>query len=138
MASARGATRIQAARPSEVRLKRRSEDHVNIEDQNYRAAAGLAGTEPLKPAEAAELLLQLRALVGTRVRYQGMDCMICDVVDVPPLLVLQRHASDIQIQPDSYGHPRSVGTGLLDVPVMDETGVLSAEMRLILLSDTRE
>ncbi len=111
---------------------------MNIEDQNYPAAASLAGTQPLKPAEAAEFLLQLRALVGTRVRYQGMDCMIRDVVETPPLLVLQRHASDIQIQPDSYGHPRSLGTGLLDVPVMDEAGVLSAEMRLILVSETRE
>jgi len=94
--------------------------------------------EPLNSAEAAELLLQLRALVGRPVRYQGMDCTIRDVVEAPPMVVLERHGTDLEIMPDNYGHPRSLGTGLLDIPVMDERGGLNAELRLILVSETGE
>lgn len=55
MASARPATRIREAGHTKVQLKRRSKDHVNAENQNCSGAAGLAGTEPLKPAEASAI-----------------------------------------------------------------------------------
>lgn len=82
-------------------------------------------------ADAADILDQLRALTGQRVRFQGMDCRLVDVVDEPPIVVLQRLEGDIEA--DSYGHPVGVGPGFIDIPVFDDSGSLSAEFTLILL-----
>lgn len=83
---------------------------------------------------AADILDQLRALSGQLVRFQGMDCRLVDVVDEPPIAVLQRLQGPGQIAADSYGHPVGIGQGFIDVPVFDESGSLSAEFRLILLA----
>jgi len=83
---------------------------------------------------AADILHQLRALSGQLVRFQGIACRLVDVVDEPPMVVLQRLQGPGEIAADSYGHPVSLGPGLIDVPVFDESGSLSAEFRLILLA----
>ncbi len=83
------------------------------------------------PAELAELLAQLRALIGQPVRYQGMDYTIRDVLEAPPMLVLQAADNHTRIQADNYGQPRSLGTGYLDLSILDERGCVSAELRLV-------
>jgi len=83
---------------------------------------------------AADILDQLRALSGQLVRFQGMDCRLVDVVDDPPIAVLQRLQGQGEIAADSYGHPVGIGPGFIDVPVFDESGSLSTEFRLILLA----
>ncbi len=83
---------------------------------------------------AADILDQLRALSGQLVRFQGMDCRLVDVVDEPPIAVLQRLQGPGEIAADSYGHPVGMGPGFIDVAVFDESGSLSTEFRLILLA----
>lgn len=83
--------------------------------------------------DPADILDQLRALSGQRVRFQSVDCRLVDVIDEPPMVVLQRLEGQGEIEADSYGHPVGMGPGFIDVPVFDESGSLSAEFRLILL-----
>lgn len=84
-------------------------------------------------ADTADILDQLNALRGQQVRFQGMDCRVFDVIDQPPLVVLQRLQAQVGINADSYGHPVGIGQDYIDVPVFDEQGSLSAEFRMILL-----
>ncbi len=83
--------------------------------------------------DPADILEQLRALSGRRVRFQGVDCRLVDVLDEPPMAVLQRLEGQGEIEADSYGHPVGIGPGFIDVPVFDDSGSLSTEFRLILL-----
>lgn len=90
---------------------------------------------PERPAAAgiSGIMDQLSALRGRLVRFQGMECRLVDVVDTPPMVVLQRLHGEGAIHTDSYGHPVTLGPGFIDVPVFAPDGELSPEFRMILL-----
>lgn len=86
-------------------------------------------------ADLPRIMDQLSLLRGRIVRFQGMDCRLVDVVDEPPMVVLQRLREDGHISTDSYGHPVALGPGFIDIPVLSADGALSAEFRMILLPE---
>jgi hypothetical protein len=69
-----------------------------------------------------ELLARLGALVGTRVRFQGIPCLVADVILSPAMLILKPAGGEPEIQSDAYGTPRRRGPRLIEVPVFAEDG----------------
>lgn len=48
-------------------------------------------------------LPHLRALIGLKVRFFGENCLVVEVLDEPPSLVLVPLASSLAIQADAHG-----------------------------------
>lgn len=79
-------------------------------------------------------LPHLRTLVGLRVRHQGEECTIVEVLDTPPSLVLQPDARP-GIMADHHGRPSEYGmrTHTLSVLTDDQTGLNDALLDLEIL-----
>ena len=63
-------------------------------------------------------LPHLRALIGLRVRYLGEICLIVEVLNEPPTLVLEAIAGNPTIQSDAHGRATKFGRGNLLVRVL--------------------
>ena len=68
------------------------------------------------------LLDRLSSLVGLRVHFQGMTCLVADVIVSPALLILKPVDGPREIQADAYGTPRRRGPRLIEIPVFAEDG----------------
>lgn len=85
-------------------------------------------------AEKHLTLEQLKRLVGSELRYQGMRCILVEVIDDPPLAVLRPVGAEPVIQADNFGKPMRHAPKLFELPVFGSDGVsLSAELKLISL-----
>lgn len=51
----------------------------------------------------------LHTLIGLSVRYFGEVCVIVEVLEQPPTLVLEPRDADLVIQADAYGHASEYG-----------------------------
>ncbi|MDP2788369.1 MAG: hypothetical protein Q8O79_09905 [Pseudomonadota bacterium] len=83
-------------------------------------------------------LPHLRSLIGLRVRHQGMICVILEVLESPPSLVLEPVASvsgAANIMADLHGHPGEYGVESRTVQVLtdDQTGLNDALLELEIL-----
>lgn len=77
---------------------------------------------------------RLRSLVGAELRYQGMRCVLVEVLDQPPVLVLRPIDAGPVIQADNFGKPMRHAPQLFELPVFGPDGVTpSAELQLISL-----
>ena len=77
-------------------------------------------------------LTRLKSLVGAELRYQGMRCLLVDVLDQPPVVVLRPIDADPVVQADSFGKPMRHAPRLFELPVFGPDGVSpSAELQLI-------
>ena len=77
-------------------------------------------------------LERLKSLVGVELRYQGMRCLLVDVLDQPPVVVLRPIGVDPVIQADNFGKPMRHAPQLFELPVFGPDGTsLSAELQLI-------
>lgn len=66
-------------------------------------------------------LTQLRGMIGTAVCYRGVNCMVVEVLEDGPELVL----CDLQqtdIQDDRFGDPHRCVARTYTVPVVDTSG----------------
>ena len=64
-------------------------------------------------------LPHLRTLVGLRVRHLGQACMIVEVLDDPPSLVLQPEARP-SLMADHLGRPFEYGRTTYTLPVLSD------------------
>jgi hypothetical protein len=55
--------------------------------------------------DSAFTVTQLRGLLGQRVRHQGLVCMVIEVLDDGPALVLQDCTGKSALLHDQYGEP---------------------------------
>lgn len=79
-------------------------------------------------------LARLQSLVGAELRYQGMRCVLVDVLERPPVLVLRPIGAEPVIQADNFGKPMRHAPPLFELPVFGPDGAtLSAELQLISL-----
>jgi hypothetical protein len=79
-------------------------------------------------------LARLQSLVGAELRYQGMRCVLVDVLEQPPVLVLRPIGAEPVIQADNFGKPMRHAPQLFELPVFGPDGVtLSADLQLISL-----
>ena len=77
-------------------------------------------------------LERLKSLVGAELRYQGMRCLLVDVLDRPPVVVLRPIGADPVIQADNFGKPMRHAPQLFELPVFGPDGTSpSAELQLI-------
>ena len=77
---------------------------------------------------------RLRSLVGAELRYQGMRCVLVEVLEDPAMLVLRPIGAEPVIQADNFGKPMRHAPQLFELPVFAPDGVtLSAELQLISL-----
>lgn len=77
-------------------------------------------------------LARLQSLVGVELRYQGMRCVLVDVLEQPPVLVLRPIGAAPVIQADNFGKPMRHAPQLFELPIFGPDGVsLSAEAQLI-------
>jgi hypothetical protein len=75
---------------------------------------------------------QLRGMVGAELGYQGMRCVLVEVLDEPPVLVLRPVGAAPVIQADNFGKPMRHAPQLFELPVFAADGIsLSPELRLI-------
>lgn len=65
---------------------------------------------------------RLRGLIGTRLRYQGQDCRIIEVLEPGPQLVLLCENASGVIQPNQYGDATRRVPRTLNLPVLSEDG----------------
>lgn len=79
-------------------------------------------------------LPRLRALLGLRVRHLGEVCVIVEVLDEPPSLVLQAEAPP-SLMADHHGRPFEYGLRTHTLPVLtdDRTGLNDALLDLEIL-----
>ncbi|NIP71661.1 MAG: hypothetical protein GWO16_00880 [Gammaproteobacteria bacterium] len=66
-------------------------------------------------------LEQLRRMIGSRVRHQGLVCEIIEILEDGPSLVLSCGENPV-IQSDQYGNPTRRGPRISTVPVTDADG----------------
>ena len=90
-----------------------------------KAGAGPGDEDGPGPPE--KTLRRLRAAIGQRVELDGAACVVHDVVDEPPLLVLRRLASNGTIQADSFGKAVRRAPPLVEIPVFGADGVTPSE-----------
>jgi len=82
--------------------------------------------------ETGMTLARLKSLVGAELRYQGMRCLLVDVLDQPPVVVLRPIGADPVVQADNFGKPMRHAPALFELPVFGPDGVSpSAELQLI-------
>jgi len=67
-------------------------------------------------------LEQLRNLIGTRTRCQDADCVVIEVLEDVPALILENCASETVIQPDQQGSAKRRVPQRFTVPVLLEGG----------------
>lgn len=72
-------------------------------------------------SEAIITLPHLRALIGLRVRHQGEICLVVEVLESPPGLVLEPPTASA-MQADMHGRPWEYGREHRIVPVLSEDG----------------
>lgn len=79
-------------------------------------------------------LPHLRALVGLRVRYRGEECLIMEVLDDPPTLVLQPRGRP-RLMPDHLGRSFEYGMHTISIQVLteDRTGLNDTLLELDIL-----
>lgn len=79
-------------------------------------------------------LPHLRTLIGLRVRHQGDLCVVVEVLESPPALVLEAVAS-ASLMADQHGHPweYAMETRVLRVLSEDRTGLNDALLDLELV-----
>lgn len=79
-------------------------------------------------------LPHLRTLVGLRVRHQGEECIIVEILDSPPSLVLQPDVRP-SLMADHLGRPFEYGVRTYTLPVLtdDQTGLNDALLDLEIL-----
>lgn len=86
-------------------------------------------------------LPHLHSLIGLRVRHQGMICVVLEVLESPPSLVLEPVApslaagSPANIMANLHGHPGEYGVESRIVQVLtdDQTGLNDALLELEIL-----
>lgn len=86
-------------------------------------------------------LPHLRSLIGLRVRHQGMICVIVEVLESPPSLVLEPISpklaviSPANIMANLHGHPGEYGveSRILQVLSDDQTSLNDALLELEIL-----
>jgi hypothetical protein len=84
--------------------------------------------------EAIISLPHLRTLIGLRVRHMGDICVVVEVLETPPSLVLEPIAP-ASLMADQHGHPweYAMETRVLKVLSDDRTGLNDALLELELL-----
>jgi hypothetical protein len=86
-------------------------------------------------------LPHLRSLIGLRVRHQGVICVILEVLESPPSLVLEPQMTTLEahspanIMANLHGQPGEYGAEPRIVPVLsdDQTGLNDALLELEIL-----
>jgi hypothetical protein len=82
--------------------------------------------------DGPDILARLQRLVGDEVRYQGMRCVVVEVLHDPPMLVLRPVGAEPVIQADNFGKPMRHAPQLFELPVFGSDGrSLSAELKLV-------
>lgn len=79
-------------------------------------------------------LPHLRSLIGLRVRHRGEVCLVVEVLESPPTLVLEPHRP-ARLMADQHGHPweYAMETRLLAVLSEDRTALNDQLLELELL-----
>ena len=85
----------------------------------------------------AELIKDLRDLIGLPVEYQGIRCEVIEVLEDKPSLVLQDCDNHNTIQADQHGeaHRRVPVTRTVQVPVYDSGHYDLAEVGIEILTE---
>jgi hypothetical protein len=86
-------------------------------------------------SEITITLQQLRSMIGLKVYHLGIPCMIVEVLEDGPSLVLVDQDDD-KIQSDQYGNPLRKVPKTFTVPVLtpDGSAIHSAYLALDLIS----
>jgi hypothetical protein len=95
----------------------------------------------LSDADSIITLPHLRSLIGLRVRHQGAICVVVEVLETPPCLVLEpmgtllETCSPANIMANLHGHPGEYGVESRMVQVLsdDQTGLNDALLELEIL-----
>jgi len=81
----------------------------------------------------AEAIDRIRDLLGDTVDYRGASYRLVELLEETETVILEAIGPRTGIVEDSYGHPAGRGPEFLELPLFDETGELSDEIRLVSL-----
>jgi hypothetical protein len=89
----------------------------------------------MEPGDLNISVEDLRDLIGLRVRYEGVECQIIEILEDGPSLVLQNEVAHA-IQPDQYGeaHRRVPSTFTIAIFNKDKTELNPAFLSLDLIN----
>jgi len=65
-------------------------------------------------------LVQLRGMIGQKVRHQGMACQVIEVLENTTSLVLQVYEPGRKIQPDQHGDAHRRVPETITIPVLTQ------------------
>lgn len=65
---------------------------------------------------------RLRRAIGETVEYAGIRCVVHDVVEEPPILVLRPVSGPDTIQADTFGKATRKARALIEIPVFAAGG----------------
>ncbi|MCW9059665.1 MAG: hypothetical protein OQL11_12395 [Gammaproteobacteria bacterium] len=68
------------------------------------------------------LTSRLRALIGSRLRYQGQSCRVIEILEPGPVLILQCENADGVIQANQYGDATRRVPRTINLSVLNEDG----------------
>jgi hypothetical protein len=85
--------------------------------------------------ERTETLDRIKKLLGRTVGYRGESYQLAEVLDDAGTVILAPTGPNAGIVTDSYGHPAGRGPEFLELPLFDEAGGLSEDIRLITLEE---
>ena len=66
------------------------------------------------------LVQQLRGAIGMELNYQGVRCIVVELIGAPLTLVLQSLETHSTVQDDQLGTPKRRVTEIFTIPCLDE------------------
>lgn len=73
-------------------------------------------------------IAQLRQMIGREVEYQGIRCIVVELLEEPLSLVIQALEPRTAIQDNQFGTPQRRVSQLFTLPCLDEEGGLHQEL----------
>jgi len=72
--------------------------------------------------ETNKIMEQARSMIGVRLRYDGKDCTVIEVLEDRLEIIVEADNPSLAIQADAYGNARREMRALYNVPMLNETG----------------
>lgn len=72
--------------------------------------------------EPNKFMQQARSMIGARLRYDGKDCTVIEVLEDKLEIIVEADNPGLTIQTDAYGNARREMRALYNVPILNEAG----------------
>ncbi len=72
--------------------------------------------------ETNKIMQQARSMIGARLRYDGKDCTVIEVLEDRLEIIVEADNPSLAIQADAYGNARREMRALYSLPILNKVG----------------